>query len=80
MAFHYLVPICFQKITNALVGIYGAVGVIVEVLPICVIVVGLQDIQSSAGSQCSLQLLQHQGEGLLADVLEEVTGENEIHG
>jgi len=69
----------FQKITEALVGIHGAVGVIVEVLPVRVIVVGLQDIQCSAARQRRLQLLQYRGEGLLADMLKEVTGKNEIH-
>jgi len=51
-------------------GIDGPMRVIVEVLTVSVVVIGLEDIQRSIGSQRAFELRQDGSEVFLADMLE----------
>src|SRR5262249_16649551 len=54
-------------------------GKVIEVFPIGVEIVGLQDIQRPGGRQSGLQMPEDGSERILTHVFEKITGKGEIH-
>ena len=68
-----------EKVAHADVGIDRSMRIIVEIFPVGVVVIGLQNVDGSILSERGPELLQHQAEILLRDVLKEIAGEHEVY-